>query len=168
MSGKPENSGKPKNTSNLNKMNKPKKLKNRKKAFFLSKQYIDSTIPSIVKNELREEDVMKRTEKGNLVPKKSIEIADALVKKTDLQGLRMSSEDKNLFRYYRADTGDCEEFSSTEIKMIMYRILEKFPLPALRADSLLTKIITELRNSPITAAGPYPKDELDDNSSIDL
>ena len=168
MSGKPQNSGKSKNTANLNKANKPKKLKNRKKAFFLSKQYIDSTIPSIVKNELRDEDVMRYTQNGNLVPKKAIEIAETLVTKTDLQGLRMCSEDKNLFRYYRADTGDCEEFSSTEIKMIMYRMLEKFPLPAVRADSLLTKIIAELRNSPITAIGPYPPDELDDNSSIDL
>lgn len=172
--GKPKNSGKSNNTGNLNKENKPKKPKNAKKAFALSKQYIDSTIPPIVKNELIEEDVMRYTQKGNLVPQKSIVIAEALITKTDFQYLRMYSEDKNLFQYYRQDIGDYETYSSTEMKIIMCRMLEQFPLPAVRADSLLTRILFDLRNSKLTAIGPYPDqdenpiDELDDNSSIDL
>lgn len=159
MSDKPENSGKSENSDNLNKANKPKKPKKPKKVFSLSQQYIDSTIPPIVKNELIEEDVMKYTTKGDYVPKKSIEIYEALKEKTDFQKVYTCTDEKNTFYYYRKDIENYEKYSLAEVKIIMCRILLKFPYPALRANSLLLRICQEDENSI---------DEIDGDSSMDL
>lgn len=159
---------KPKNPSEPDQPKNSKKEK-RKKAFFSSKEYIKSTLPPIIKNQLTEQDVTKHTKEGNQIPKKAIEIAEELLKKTDFEHLRMCSDNKNLFYFYREDIDDVKTYDAIAMRMFLYRMLRDFPLPTLRANSLLTRIFIGLRNSDISAYGkiPYPNEDLSSKNELD-
>lgn len=145
--------GKPENSDNLDKPEKPKKPE---KAKVFSKQFIDSTIPPIVKNELTVKDLMKETNKGDIVSKSSIDIAEALLNKTDFQNSCIFANEKKFLYLYREDKNIYQKYTVDEVKIIIVRMFQRFPYPALRANTLLNRIYDEFVNSKITGLGSYP------------